>query len=223
MRFMHRIILLLAILLFSSPALSQQNKGEHTTHLLALGDSLFTSHDLYDKVTLPEVVQANIVGRNYRLRFTDRSFDSLNLELANSIINRLIEEYKNEKDSTKSNKPDVILLSVGLADIKEDRPLTYIYKELAKLVKTIRTNKIKVVLVGFSVPTDAPKRYQTAQYQKKLAEIYKKVATQYGARLYPNLFTDLEDTSYYRTLDKYHLNARGIRYAAKRLYPLVVK
>jgi lysophospholipase L1-like esterase len=110
---------------------------------------------------------------------------------------------------------------LGLEDVKKEEKLATIYKNLGELIKAYRKADVRVVLVGFDLPSDVPAVYKTAAYQKKFKQIYKKIAQQYQIPFYPNLFNNLDDIPFYRSVDKYHLNKKGVRYVSEKLYSTV--
>jgi acyl-CoA thioesterase-1 len=184
--------------------------------IVTFGDDLFFNHDSSGNLSLPKLIEANLIGRNYSVIVKDRSFEGLSLESAQ----KSMDSYLKNPDTPK---PNVVVLAVGTNDIRDNKPLTYIYKQLSLLVKTLKDKEIKVVLIGFTPPPNAPKRYRKKKYKQKLAQIFKKVAAQHSIRLYPNLFDGMDDLTFYRSRgNQYYLNIRGIRYAAERIYPLVV-
>lgn len=207
------ILLTLIISISFSSAHAQQTKNK-TKILLAMGDGLFLSRSVKESPNLPQMIEANLVGRNYDVKLIDKSFPGFNLELSELILKKVI----NEKP-----KPNVAMVTIGLNDIKADKSLKYIYTKTSKMIDTLVRNNISVVLIGFALPEDVPDRYKTKRYRTKLQEIYMKIVNQYKISYYPNIFNGLNDKIYYRSVDKYHLNEKGIQYAGNKIYPLVLK
>lgn len=123
-----------------------------------------------------------------------------------------------------SDKPDGVILELGINDALNGSDIETIQKNLQTLVTTFQSHNVAVMLVGMQVPT------RDTIYRQKFIQMYKDIAAQNDLYFYPFFMKDvlkinLAQRTFDRTLlqaDGAHPTAKGVLIMVENTLPTVI-
>jgi acyl-CoA thioesterase-1 len=200
-----------------------------------LGDSVMRCPGLHHADKLRVQLKAALQAHGYDVTLRNNS-----LEGATSA------DGISHVDWVLSYKPDVVLLSLGANDsfaLGNDN-IDEIERNLAAIIRELRSAGVVVLLAGMRVRFDFQWRYRwrmlakalvnsalealgqrpffhanSLQYARKFNGIYGRVAEREGVPLYPYLLEGVRRGMWH---DMYHLNAKGVQRVVEQLAPFIV-
>lgn len=191
----------LIVLLWMTPAVA----GERLV-VVVFGDSLVAGHGIGRSQAFPSVLEVALRERGYDVKVVNAgvSGDTTNHGLQR--VERVLEE-----------KPDLVILELGINDVFEGRDLQQIYANLQKLIDVLKSNGTEVLLAGMK----APPQYE--KYQDKFVGMYGYLAQKNKLDLYPFFLEGVAGVPQYNNRDGAHPNPFGVQVMVKNILPYVEK
>ncbi len=128
------------------------------------------------------------------------------------------------QDALIAQKPDAVLLELGVNDAIRNVPVQDTKDNLIKLIETFRQNHIPVMLIGMQAPPN-----RDVVYRQSFAKMYQELAGRYNLILYPffmdGIFTIRPGMPFPfsdKVLgDNIHPNATGVQTMTDNILPTV--
>lgn len=124
-----------------------------------------------------------------------------------------------------AQKPDAVILELGINDALRDQPVETINKNLESLIQTFQNYNIPVLLVGMQAPLIKP-----APYQQQFKKMYADLAKKHNLDFYP-FFMDgvFKGTSLISLqlpnenvlTDRIHPSAKGVDIMVRKILPTI--
>ena len=132
----------------------------------------------------------------------------------------------NRLSSLISDRPNAVLLELGINDAIRSMPVDGIERNLQRIIERLQQSGIPVMLIGMQVPP-----FQNPSYARAFNNMYEELARKNGLLLYPFFMKDvlkfnpakmnLDKT--YLLSDGFHPNAEGINIMVKNILPTVIE
>ncbi len=117
-----------------------------------------------------------------------------------------------------NEKPDAVILALGVTDVKRNISLQEIYKNLAIIITTLQTQKITILLMGAEPPAGSAE-----EYDGKFAGMYKYLANQYKVPLHADFLNGVAGDPSLNQSDGFYPNQMGVEKMVDGAMPVVVK
>jgi acyl-CoA thioesterase-1 len=204
------IILISPVVYAEEVAKSAENPAEEEKLLkiIALGDSLMTGQGLSSYRDFPSTLARQLFIR----------------DLQNyNIINRS-KELQTTADALKqlrdiiNEKPDAVILELGVDDVRKNVPLADIYKNLVTIITTLQQQQITILLIGTEPPAGSAE-----EYDGKFVGMYKYLANQYKVPLHADFQKGVAGDPSLNLADGFHPNQMGVEKMVEGAMPVVLK
>lgn len=195
------ILLILSLLLVNTSLMSTSVAKEN---ILVLGDSLSANYGIAAEQGWVHLLQQRLDQEypNYQVVNASISGDTT----ANG-LNRL-------RPALEQHQPKLILLELGANDGLRGFPLTYMKKNLEKIIQLGTQRQAEVILIGMRIPPNYGKKYTQAFYK-----IYQQLAKQYDLSLVPFMLDGVAGNPTLMQTDGLHPNAKGQPIILNNIYP----
>ena len=115
-------------------------------------------------------------------------------------------------------KIDILVLELGANDGLRGLKIPETEKNLRKIIKIAKENKVKVLLLGLLMPPNYGKKYVT-----DFKNMYEKISRVEKIPLMPFILKDVAGITHYNQADGIHPNASGHEVIAKAVTDFVEK
>ncbi len=184
-----------------------------TFRLMVFGDSLASGHRLPKKDAFYSQLEQALQKKGYDITVIHASKSG---ETTAGGLKRQAAALK--------QKPDAVLLELGVNDAIRGYPIADIRSNLETLIETFQSHQVPVLLIGMQAPPTRP-----ITYQQQFANIYTDLSQQYDVPLYPffmdGIFTRVPGlplpVSDKVLNDNVHPNAEGVALMVDRILPTV--
>ena len=170
-----------------------------STNILFLGDSLSEGQGVDEEQSFPKLVE-----RNLRLKNLDIIVINGGVSGATSASGESRLKWHLKK------KVDVLVLELGANDGLRGLKITETEKNLKKIIRIAKNNKIKILLLGLLMPPNYGKKY-TKDFEK----MYRHISTAEKIPLLPFLLKGVAGVPEYNQADGIHPNPKGHELIAK--------
>lgn len=164
------VFFLLALAGAELSACSEKEDRTRPMKLLVYGDSLSAGYQLASEDSFASKLAEALYKKGY-VRLTVLQM-SVSGETTSGGLKRL--------PSALEQKPDAVLLELGVNDFLRQLPLSQARENLAEMIETFQKNGIKVFLIGMKTPSVFP-----ISRKDDLSEMYEALSEKYGVPLYP--------------------------------------
>jgi acyl-CoA thioesterase-1 len=181
------------------------NAGGREPLVIFLGDSLTAGHGLAVDEAFPALVAKALRDKGRPIRVVNAGVSgdttSMGLERTGWLLDQ---------------KPDVLVLGLGVNDAFRGQPVDRIEGNLRAIVARAKAAGARVLLLGMRVPTN-----YGPQYGEAFAAIYPRIAKSEKVDLMPFLLDGVGGHGELNLEDGIHPNAAGQRIVAANLLPYV--
>ncbi len=193
-----RIIGLIMSLL-GGPALAAPTK------ILVFGDSLVSGYGVRDSESFPAVLGQRLAADGYDIVVANAGVpgNTTAMGLARSA-------------QAVADKPDLVILELGINDLLNDAPLRATRNNLLRLIRRFRAAGARVILAGMIADNR-----RGAIYRQGLDALYPALAAKYALPLYPYFLDGVANDPRLTQEGGLHPNAEGVRVIVARFAPLV--
>ncbi len=189
--------------------------------IVVFGDSLMSGFGIGKYDAVPALLEQQLRVKNYKnVRIYNESKAG---ETSYNGLRRLEDALR--------HKPDVVVLELGINDVKEKRSVQSIYQSLDIIIKKLQEKKVKVILLGMEVPIEVAKAKMTKseiesyklrkEYSEKFAGMYAYLAKQYSIPLYPYVMKGLFADKKLLNADGVHPSQQGAKIIAQNIMPVL--
>ena len=161
-------VLLMFIVLFSSPISAEEEKAKKT--IVIIGDSLSAAHGIPVSSSWPQLLQQKLNVNNYSYKVINTSISG---DTSYTALNRSM-------TMLPQFKPDICLIAIGANDGLQGLSLKQLEKNLQELVKLCQQYTKKIILFEMKLPLNYGKAFV-----ERFVNIYHEVAKQSSAKLLP--------------------------------------
>jgi acyl-CoA thioesterase-1 len=176
-----------------------------TTNILFMGDSLTEGQGVDEQQSFPRLVERNFLAQKRDIAVTN---GGVNGSTSASGESRLKWHLK--------KKIDILVLELGANDGLRGLKIPQTEKNLRKIIKIAKENKVKVLLLGLLMPPNYGKKYVT-----EFKEMYEKISKVEKIPLMPFILKDVAGITDYNQADGIHPNAKGHEIIAKKVTDFV--
>lgn len=202
------IVLLLALSQVSHAEREQiVELGAAKAHkVLVVGDSLSAAYKLSSSQGWVHLLSERISQQKFVASVVNASVSGATTAAGLQILPAALE----------SHKPSIVVLELGANDGLQGKPVSYITRNLRKLIETSQNSGAKVILVGIRLPPNfGPK------YTEPFFEQYAALAEEYQLPLVPFLLGGVAGHPDYMMPDGLHPNAAGQPIVLENVWPLI--
>lgn len=184
------------------------------------------------------MVMGDSLSAGYGLNATDSFYSKLDKALKSKGYNNLtVINFSRSGETTAggvqklsralAQKPDAVILELGINDALRDEPVETINGNLEKLIQTFQNHDIPVLLVGMQAPLIKP-----APYQQQFKKMYADLAKKHNLDFYPFFMDGVFKGTSLLTLqmpnenvlaDRIHPSAKGVDIMVQKILPTVQK
>ena len=182
--------------------------------LAVFGDSLSNGYNLPEKESFCTQLEQALKNKGHTVKVLNAS---KNGETTEGGLNRI--------ENLLSQKPNAVILELGINDSFRDIPIQTIKENLEKMINTFRDNHIPVLLVGMKTLPNKP-----ANYQKEFEKMYRSLASKYSLDFYPffmnGIFNsrtvwDLQSQNANLLPNDIHPSSKGVAIMVQKISPSV--
>lgn len=195
------------IIVTGGAAWAQQRLADSPTiRIVIFGDNLISGFQLKKGEDFASQLEAYGRSKGYPIAVTDMSRAAQTTHDASFRI-----------DEVLALKPDIAIVSLGYNDFLQQFDITEVTaKNLNSIVYAFWARDIKVVVIRASPPANVRKK-MIREYDS----IFQFLAYKYEVPCYPSLQEGIEGNPAMTIGDRFHPNAKGVRYLVGRIYPYV--
>lgn len=172
--------------------------------ILFLGDSLSSGYGVSEEASFFYQIKKKLSAKNSHWNF-------INISQPGSTSST---GYERLQFQLKRRDADVLFLELGGNDALREYDSETLKKNLLKTIDEAKKKKMKVILVGLSLPVNYERRFRTA-YEEAF-----KAASKNADIYVPSLLSVLKDRKYFQD-DYIHPNEEGHKLLAEYLMPYV--
>lgn len=188
---------------------SQQNAGPKTPDtrplIVCFGDSLTAGHGTDIGQSYPDYLQSDLDALGYSYRVANEG-----------ISGNTTKDGADRLDRILAMKPSVVVVEFGGNDGLRGLPIADTRANLDKIVSTLKSNGIKVVLAGITLPPN-----YGPDYIQQFNATYTLLARKYRVPMLPFLLKGVFGVPGMMQDDMTHATAAGNKIVAKNVLPLV--
>ena len=197
-------IFLLGLILTSC---SENNKLENVKKILLFGDSLMSGYGLKENQTLSIILENDLKEAGFNVEIINGSVSG---DTSKDGLDR-IENYTSRRDI------DLIVLGLGANDMLRRINPDQTKSNLRKIIETIKTNNIDIILAGMKAsPTNG------LAYKKKFDDIFPELAEEYDLNLIPFLLKKVALNPKLNQNDGIHPNYEGAKVISKTIKDILI-
>ena len=178
--------------------------GAYGKTILFLGDSLTEGYGIDKSKSYPQLLINKLRSEGQKeLKFINGSVSGSTSASASSRLRWFLK-----------SKPDVLVLALGANDGLRGIDPSSTYKNLEKVIKKAKDQKVKVLLLGLRMPPN-----YGAKYTSDFENIFKKLANKYDLVFVPYLLKNVAGEKDLNQEDGIHPNEKGHEVMMKNVYP----
>jgi acyl-CoA thioesterase I len=200
----YAVVLLVALFLWAGGTA----QAAEVKTILAFGDSITAGYGLPRENAPPQQLQALLQSKGVNVEIMNAGVSG---DTTAGGVTRLAW-------TIKQKKPDYAILALGGNDMLRGMDPATTEQNLRKMMQTFKENNIPVLLAGMRAPVSMGPAYAGAYLR-----MYKEIAKDFDAVLYPFLLEGIAMNPQYNLADGVHPNAAGASLVAARMMPYVVE
>ena len=205
------ILLALAVACNNEPKESIEQVPPKTTteqrpKIVAFGDSLTAGLGLTTNDTYPAQLQKLLDGSGYKYEVVNAGVSG---DTTSGGVRRM--------DWVLDEHVKYVVLELGANDILRGQPIQLVQENLSKMIETMQSRGIIVVLAGMEAPTNSG-----PEYRKEVHEAYRALAEKYKTQFIPFVLQDVVQSENYTQEDLSHPNAEGAKILARTVFDALV-
>lgn len=163
-----------------------------STTILVLGDSLSAGYGLQPKESWVDLLTNKLQEDKYDVTVANASVSGATSADGLNALPKALSKYH----------PNILILALGSNDGLRGNAILLMQNNLANIIKIAQDAQIKVLLVGFKLPTN-----YGAAYTNAFAEVFPKLSKTYNVPLVPFLLSGFEQDLTYFQNDRLHPTA----------------
>ena len=175
--------------------------------LVALGDSLTAGYGLRAGEAYPELLAQRLAQAGCAVRVINAGVSG---DTSAGGLTRL--------EWVLQDKPDMAIVALGANDALRGLPPEAMERNLGSILSTLAQRKVPVLLAGMVAPPNLG-----ADYGRRYAAVFPRLAAAHGTRLYPFLLEGVAARPELNQADGIHPNAAGARELTSRLFVQVLE
>lgn len=172
-----------------------------------MGDSLTEGQGVDEQQSFPRLVERNLLAKKRDIAITNGGVSGSTSASGESRLKWHLKK-----------KIDVLVLELGANDGLRGLKIPETEKNLRKIIKIAKENKVKVLLLGLLMPPNYGKKYAT-----DFKDMYEKISRVEKIPLMPFILKDVAGITDYNQADGIHPNAKGHEIIAKTVTNFVEK
>lgn len=192
-----RLVLLILGLLLLNAIKAQDN-------ILILGDSLSAGYGLKQQQSWVYLLQQRLNQHSPQYQVINESTSG---DTTANGLNRL-------SGVLQLTPPKIAIIELGANDGLRGLSLSYMKKNLEKIIKKVQQKKSKILLLGMRIPPNYGKRYTHA-----FAAVYQELAEKYQLVLVPFMLEGVSGNPSLIQLDGLHPNAQAQALILENIWP----
>jgi acyl-CoA thioesterase I len=174
--------------------------------VVCFGDSITAGYGLDADKSFPSALETLLTKRGYRYHVINQGVSGNTTKDAVARVNSVV-----------SLHPEVVVVEFGGNDGLRGLPLDTTRKNLDSVLSTLEAAKIRVLLVGITLPPN-----YGADYIKTFNAIYRDAATKHHVALMPMIYDHIYTVPGTIQEDGIHPTAKGSELIAEHLAPLLL-
>ena len=195
-------VLFLLALIAALPAEAADDKSAPPLRIVAFGDSLTSGHRLPQKDAYPAVIQK-------KLKSAGLPFTIVNQGVSGDTTSRALRRL----DAALAEKPDILILELGVNDGLRGVPVPEIKANLEKIIVAAQEQNAAVLLCAMeALPLNG------WQYTIEFHRMYEELAMKYGVPMVPFVMNGVLGSRDLIGEDGVHPNAAGARFIAETIW-----
>lgn len=202
------LLLLSAVIAVYSSAVYSQNGGEldavRPKKILVVGDSLSAAYKLPVQQGWVHLLRLRLESENYSYKVINASISGATTAAGLQLV----------PESLATHRPDIVLLELGANDGLQGKPVSYISKNLDRLITLTKASGAEVVLIGIRLPPNFGSRYTEPFFQQ-----YQTLAQSHGLPLVPFLLEGIAGSARLMMEDGLHPNAEAQAMILENVWP----
>ena len=193
--------------LVSSYQTNQNSKlSRELKTILAFGDSLTAGLGVEKKDTYPSILQEKLQKKGFPYRVINAGVSG---ETTSGGLRRV--------DWVLRNKPEIIILELGVNDGFRGLDVRMIQKNLAEIIEKFHQEGVKIILAGMKLPRNYGKDY-TESFEK----IYPDLSNKYNILLVPFFLEGIALEKDFNQADGIHPTGKGNRVVVENIWPVLL-
>jgi acyl-CoA thioesterase-1 len=189
----------------AAPAESAQDPQDKRPLIVCFGDSLTAGYGTEAGQTYPDYLQADLNALGYKYRVVNAGISGNTTKDGAERVDRIV-----------AMKPAVVIVEFGGNDGLRGLRIEDSRANLDKIIKTLQSGGIKVVLAGITLPPD-----YGPDYINQFNATYALLAKKYRVPMLPFLLKDVFGVEGMMQRDRTHATAKGNKVVASNVLPLV--
>lgn len=168
--------------------------GNATPGILVLGDSLSAGYGLQP-------------GQSWVSLLTDKiNAEHLDFLVVNASVSGATtgDGLQDLPGLLQANKPQILILALGSNDGLRGQPIMVIKQNLSKMIQMAKNDDVKVLLVGFKIPSN-----YGAMYTNAFSQMFADLSDKYSLKFAPFLLDGFADNKTYFQQDQLHPTAEA--------------
>jgi acyl-CoA thioesterase-1 len=187
-------------------------QGEHPVEpakqrpkIVAFGDSLTAGLGLTAKETYPAKLQSMLDSAGYGYEVVNAGVSG---DTSAGGLRRM--------DWVLDENVKIVVLELGANDILRGLPIELMKQNLAKMIESMQSRGITVVLAGMEAPTNSG-----PEYRKEVHEAYRSLAAQYHTPFFPFFLEGVVQSEKLIQEDLSHPNPEGAKVLATTVFEVL--
>lgn len=178
--------------------------------ILAFGDSLYAGYGLGDGESLPAQLQNELRGQGINATVVNAGVSGDTTAAGRQRLAFTLDNL--------ARKPDLVILGLGGNDALRQLSATETRANMVTMMDELKRRDIPVLLTGMRAPPNLG-----PDYAKAFEPIWRELAKQYGAGLYPFILEGVITDPQLMLADGIHPSATGVGKMADAIAPLAAK
>jgi acyl-CoA thioesterase I len=174
--------------------------------IVAFGDSLTAGLGLSADETYPVQLQKLLDEAGYKYEVVNAGVSGDTTSGGLRRVDWVLDEHAK-----------VVVLELGANDILRGQPIPMLQENLSKMIETMQSRGITVLLAGMEAPTNSG-----PEYRKEVHDAYRALAEKYQTPFIPFILQDVLQSENYTQEDLSHPNAEGAKVLAKTVFNALV-
>jgi acyl-CoA thioesterase I len=174
--------------------------------LVCFGDSITAGYGLDGSKSYPAALERLLAKRGDAWHVINQGVSGATTKDAVARVNSIVALH-----------PDVVVVEFGGNDGLRGLPLDVTQKNLDSMLSTLQTAKIRILLVGITLPPN-----YGAEYIERFNRVYREAATKHHLVLMPMLYDGIYTVPGTIQDDGIHPTAKGSEMIAEHMLPLLL-
>lgn len=174
--------------------------------ILVVGDSLSAAYKLSAQQGWVHLLRQRLKDNNYSHQVINASVSGATTAAGIQLM----------RQSLALHKPDIVIVELGGNDGLQGKPVSYITKNLDRLIKMASTSGAEVILVGIRIPPNLGRRYTEPFFNQ-----YQVLADKHKLPLVPFLLDKVAGYPNLMQEDGIHPSAEGQPIVLENVWPVL--